>query len=44
MNTTQILDKNKVPIAWVREQTSIRCFVAKKLVEPILGRKANEAA
>jgi hypothetical protein len=27
----------------VREQTSIGCFVARKLVEPILGWKANEA-
>ncbi len=27
----------------VRELTSIGCFVARKLVEPILGGKANEA-
>jgi hypothetical protein len=27
----------------VRVQTSIGCFVARKLVEPILGGKANEA-
>ena len=27
----------------VRELTSIRCFVARKLVEPILEGKANEA-
>jgi hypothetical protein len=26
-----------------RELTSIGCFVARKLVEPILGGKANEA-
>ena len=27
----------------VRVQTSVGCFVARKLVEPILGGKANEA-
>ena len=27
----------------VRVQTSIGCFVARKLIEPILGGKANEA-
>jgi len=27
----------------IRVQTSIGCFVARKLVEPILGGKANEA-
>jgi hypothetical protein len=27
----------------IREPTSVGCFVARKLAEPILGGKANEA-